>query len=410
MLDLCLLPTTTPQLKSLRVTGLAFLNGPLPVDSAPAPWGTLSSLTSLEVDILTHVEPAVKQLPNLVELTLSDRALRSGSIALMMSTVPQLQVFRIAAIEGPFADCCTKQELDGLSSMQQLRQADGMRIDSTDLTHPLVMTKCYPSINISVSSADRAGDIGEWAQRGGGKQVTKLLIYGRADFGGSMVKGTVSDWSGLNVLRSLELLQLDLSPGLQQLRGLTQLTHLKMQRCSPDIHSLDQLPTSLCSLSVDNLRFNAALHEQQQQQEEELSSRLVPQLPHLTSLLLSWDSSLESAGRVVTNFISLQQLVLTLMDSSVCSALDPFSQLTSLSSLTIPSFGSGVTEGVSVLAKLPGLQQLEVVGDLMNPLRGLEIAASLGHLTAITLNINPFGGWIPGVFSGGMLQVRGFLA
>jgi hypothetical protein len=398
------LPICTPQLKSLRASGLAYSDKAISSEAAAA-WAALSSLTSLEVDTMLYLHSAVKQIPNLLELSTTELSMTDqlsfyrGSVPLIMSIVPQLQVLRFPALQAYRYDCCTKQELDALSRMQQLRQVDGMCLDSADLVHPFVMEKCYPSLQIRISASERAGDIAEWLHRGGGKQVTKLLACSKK----SELKPSISQWSGIPALRSLELIHLHLSPGLQQLRRLTQLTHLKMAKCSPDIHSLNQLPPGLCSLSLDNLRSNAALHEQQQQQ---VSSTSTPQLPHLTRLVLIGDSSLDSAGRIVTGFTNLQQLVLTLIRPSALSMLDPFSQLTSLSSLTIPSLGSEGVEGASLLTKLTGLQQLEVSGQFMTPPEGLEVAAALGHLPAFTGFLSHLGGICASTFSGGMLQVR----
>jgi hypothetical protein len=399
------LPTSTPQLKSLRASGAYCLDQVVPVEAAAA-WGALSSLTSLEVEVLSSLAPAVKQLPNLVELSVTGSVMfYSSSLMLIISTLPQLQVLRFPIFEWYHSYCCTKQELDGLSTMQQLQQVDGMRLDSIDLTHPFVSSKCYPSIQIMLSARDRGRHIADWVQRGGVKQVTKLLICSY-NLGGKVIIPSISQWSGFTALRSLELNRLDLSPGLQQLRGLTQLTHLKMERCSPEIHSLDQLPPCLCSLSLDNLRSNAALHEQQQQQQQ-VSSSSTPQLPHLTRLVLTGDSAVFSADSFVPALQSLQQLLLF-----TCSPgfnLEPLSQLTSVSSLTLPNLGSGLLEGISVLAKFPALQQLEVTRQFITPVDGLEIAATLGHLTAVKVLMVHSGAWSSNIFCGGILQVCGIL-
>jgi hypothetical protein len=395
------LPTSTPQLKCLRVSGLFHLHKFLPAEAAAA-WGALSSLTSLEIDILSSLAPAVKQLPNLVELSVTSFLAYYNMT--LVPALPQLQVLRLPAFDlYRSADIFAKQELVGLSSMQQLQHVDNIRVDSADLTHPFVMSKCYPSILVVISATDRTRDIAEWVQRGGGKQVMDLVISSRGLK--SSVKPSIAYWLGFTALRSLELIHLDLSPGLQQLRGLTQLTHLTMDNCSPDIHSLGQLPPCLCSLSLDNLRWNAALHEQQQQQQA--SCRSVPQLPNLTRLVLSGDSAVSSAGRMMTAFLDLQQFVLKFTASALGSMLHPLSQLTSLSSLTVSYLGAAntVLEGVLVLSKFPALQQLEVSEQVISPLNGLEIAATLGHLTAVKVIIEgPL--WRIRMSCGDLLQVR----
>jgi hypothetical protein len=376
----------------------------MPAEAAAA-WGALSSLTSLEVDAIPYLAPVVQQLPNLVELSVTHFIDFGGrSIMLMIASMPELQVFRLPAI-GLCPSCLfTKEELDGLSSMQQLRHVDGMRLDSADLSHPFVSSRCYPSMQIKISATDRAGDMSEWVQRGGGKQMTQLLVCSDERWG--MDRPSISQWTGFPALQSLELIHLDLSPGLQQLRGLTQLTHLKMYNCSPAIHSLDQLPPGLCSLSLDNLRWDAALHEQQQHQLSTSSS--TPQLPHLTRLVLKGDSAVSSAGRVITALVSLQHLALNCYSLARGFTLGPLSQLTSLSSLTVSYLGRGgkLLEEISVLAELSSLQQLEVTAQSFNPINGLEIAATLGHLTAITLNISNYRNMLFTIESGGMLQVR----
>jgi hypothetical protein len=378
---------------------------------AVAAWGALSSLTSLEVDVLSSLAPAVKQLPNLLELSFTGTAYFRDSPLMMVSAMTQLQILRLPATDRFCSHLATKQQLDGLSTLQQLRHVDGMCLDSADLNHPFV-TRCYPSIQIIISTTDGAGNVEEWFQTGEGRQVTKLLIYyaeGKglsnpsSSHGGSITKPIISQWSGFTALKSLELIHLDLSPGLQQLTGLTQLTHLKLEGCSPHLHSFDQLPPGLYSLSLDNLRWKAALHVQQQQQQ--VSSTSTPQLPHLTSLTLSGDIAVSCAGMVVSALSKLQHLVL---DSTFAfiSTLSPLSRLTSLSSLIISHIGQRdrTLKGTSVLRELSSLQQLEVTAQSFNPIYGLEIAASLRHLAAITLQLRICEHF--SMVSGGMLQVK----
>jgi hypothetical protein len=409
------LPTSTPQLKNLRASGLCLLDGIMPVEAAAA-WGALSSLTSLEVDTLSNLAPALKQLPNLVELSLTDVLIFSQppTVDLLLSAMPQLQILRLPAYDR----CCvcgvTKQQLDKISAMQQLQHVDNSWVYLEDLSHPFIMSKCYPSLQIIVKATDETGDIADWVQRGGGKQVTKLLICSNWLTGSG--RPSISQWPVFSALRILELLQLDLSPGLQQLRGLTQLTHLNMESCTPDLHSLDQLPPGLCSLSLDNLTANAALPEQQQQQQVSTSS--TPQLPHLTSLVLTGDRAVSSAGRIVVDLTNLQQLELKYALFVPGSTLDPLSQLTCLSSLSLsilidPLPGphrDGWQEGISALAKFPALRQLEVTRQSLEPLHILQIAVALGHLTAIKvcLRTDPRHTryWSGQLVSGGPLQVR----
>jgi hypothetical protein len=400
------LPTSTPQLKGLRVAGLVHLHGHRPGEAVAA-WGALSSLTSLEVDTLTHMVSAVKQLPNLVELSVATSLSVNHSLVMLVAALPRLQVLRLPALD-IFCPSyiVTKQELDGLRSLQQLQRVDNVCVEPADLTHPFVISKCYPSMHIMMRRADDSLGIADWVDRGGGKQLPELVlcaIYSRT-------KPVVTHWSGFTALRSLELIDVDLNTGLQQLRGLTQLTHLKMDRCSPDIGSLGQLPPGLISLSLDNLRLDAVLHEQQQQQQQQGSSVSTSQLPHLTSLVLK--NAVASGERVITGLTNLQQLVLERNAFIPSSWFDSFSQLTCLSSLTIPSLGPSnlVLEKISLLAKSPSLQQLEVTRQFLPPLQGLEIGATLGHLTAIKLCIDrPRDLW-DGIVSGDLLQVRGFKA
>jgi hypothetical protein len=365
-------------------------------DEAAAAWGALSSLTSLEVDTMLSLAPAVKQLPNLVELSAADFTMSRGTISSMISALPQLQVLRYLAFK-PCSGRYSNEYLNGFSSTK-LQQVDGMSLDPANLSHPLAISKCYPTMRIVISSRNRAGDIADWVQRGGGKQVTKLLIC--SDEHRLMGRPSISHWPGIPALRNLELYHLDLSPGLQQLRGLTQLTHLQLDNCSPDLHSLDQLPPGLCSLSLDNLRGDAALQEQHQQ--------AVPQLPHLTKLVIKGDRAVTSSGRVVTALLNLQQLTLDPNEEfSPGSTLATLSHLTSLSSLIIPYLGRGnkLLEGVNVLAMIPCLQQVEVTRQYFNPLLGLEIAAKLGNHTAIKLDMRDCRSWGISINYGGMLQV-----
>jgi hypothetical protein len=238
--------------------------------------------------------------------------------------------------------------------------------------------------------------------------VTKLLIVCEKR-GGSMDNPSILQWSGFTALQSLELNRLDLSPGLQQLRGLTQLTHLKMERCSPDLPSFDQLPPGLCSLSLDNLRSNAALHEQQQQQPQ-VSSSSIPQLPHLTRLVLKGDSAVSSAARVVAALSNLQELDLDRFYSYATDfTLDPLSQLTSLSSLSVTFLGLRKWEELEekiALQKFPALKQLELFGLRPPPLHGMELAKTLRYLKSIRLNLRGVGSWRHQGVSGGPLQVR----
>jgi hypothetical protein len=115
-----------------------------------------------------------------------------------------------------------------------------------------------------------------------------------------------------------------------------------------------------------------------------------------------------SAGRVIKSLTNLQELVLDSTFFSLGATLDPLTQLTSISSLTIPSLGplSMVLEEIPVLPKIPGLQQLEVTRQCLGPVHGLEIAATLGHLTAIKLGLGSARDQRDLVVSGGPLQVR----
>jgi hypothetical protein len=382
------------------LAGLDYLVKPMPSEAVAA-WGALSSLTSLEVDTLSNLAPALTQLPNLVELSVTASIIYLP--ILVVYAMPRLQVLRLPVCSRDYT--FTKHDLDVFRSMQQLQRVDNIRVGSADLSHPFVMSKCYPSVQVVISSVDRARDIAEWVQRGGEQQVTNLLIrYVMCTF--ETTKPSISEWSGFNALRSLELYQLDLSSGFQQLRGLTQLTHLKMNNCSPSIRSLDQLPPGLCSLSLDNLIWSAALHEEQQQQQ--LSSTSTPQLPHLTRLVCTEDATVYAACRVITSLTNLQELVLDSTFFSLGATHEPLSQLTSISSLTIPSLGASSSrlEAISALAKFPGLQQLEVATFSVVPEDGLQIAATLGYLTAIKLKLGSAWDWHGHVVSGGPLQVR----
>jgi hypothetical protein len=372
----------------------------MPVEAVAA-WGALSSLTSLEVDTISYAAPAVEQLPNLAELSVTCSIYVDHSLVMLLPALPRLQVLRLPAdvlVRPRYS--FKKQELDVLGSLHQIRQVDDSCIDAADLTHPFVMSKCFPSMEIMIGKGDKWKDGAEWIKRGEGKEVTKLAICSRAGEGG--MKPSISHWSGFHALRSLELIYLDLNSGLRQLRGLTQLTDLKMDNCTPDIHGLDQLPPNLSTLSLSNLRLNAALHEQQEQQG---SSTSTPQLPHLTRLVLKGNHAVTS---VVTGLIKLQQLVLSCnVDAFIPDALfDSLSQLTCLSSLTIPSLGASnlVLENIAVLAKLPELRQLRVSRRL-SPLHGLEIAATLGHLPELKVYIDRHGDSLDGIVSGDFLQV-----
>jgi hypothetical protein len=261
--------------------------------------------------------------------------------------------------------------------------------------------KCYPAIEIMISGVDSARDLLGWVQRGGDQQVTKLVMSPSLE---SFKNPSVSHWAGFAALRSLELICLDLSPGLQQLRGLTQLTHLKMAGCSPAFHTIHQLPPSLCSLSLDNLWSDAALDDQQQQEVASTST----QLSHLTSLVLKGDRTASSAVGLITALVNLRQLVVDSGYLVMASMLEPLSQLTSLSSLTVSRLGLGNKglEGLLVMEKLPVLQQLKVTRQRISPVQGLEVAARLGHLTEIKLDLESARHWWGHVVLGGPLQVR----
>jgi hypothetical protein len=402
---LSVLPTSTPQLKSLRAFGLSILNQPMPINVA-ATWKALSRLTSLEVDTVTYLARGVKQLPNLVELSLTSfTGYSSSSIMHTISNLQQLQVLCLPAMDCYQGYTFTKQELDVFGSLQQLQQVDNICINSADLTHPFVLSKCYPTIQTMIRGSTREIDITEWVQKGGDRRVMKLVLASKSLEG--LGRPSIVHWAGLSSLRSLELIRLDLSPELQQLRELTQLTHLKMDNCSPPLHSIHQLPPGLCSLSLDNLWCHAAIHEQQQQQEVSRTST-APQLPHLTSLVLKGDRTAYSAGKIITALLNLQRLVLDSRLLAPDFRLEPLSQLTSLSSLTVPHLGLGnrVLEGLSVMEKLPDLQQLRVTRQRISPVQGLEVAARLGHLTEIKLDVESARHRCGHVVSGGPLQVR----
>jgi hypothetical protein len=390
--------------KSLRDYGLHSLERLMP-EQAAAAWQGMRCLTSLEVDTLMYLQPAVKQLPSLVELFVRDTTyFPSSAVMQVLSATPQLQVLRLPAhklYEGfPFS--FTKEQLDGLSAMQQLQRVDDMRVNASELTHVFAMNNCYPSLQVVMSATERGAAVSEWMERGGGKQVRKLTIVAEVLWG--TIKPSMSQWSGLKALQTLVLTGLDLTPGLQQLRGLKQLKKLEMKYCSPFIYSLEQLPPGLCDLSLrDNLRENTALHEQQQQQQ--VSSTSQPQLPHLTRLILKGDSSVSCAGGVVAGTPNLQQLVLD-CPTFAESMLIRFTELTALSALTLPYQYSPdtVLQAVSVLDRYMCLRDLTTSWGV-TPLPGLEVAQYLKHITSFKLVVQ--GECVPASIpvSGGLLEV-----
>jgi hypothetical protein len=317
--------------------------------------------------------------------------------------MPRLLILRLPAYKHFSHYCFIREELDSLSSMQQLEHVEEVRVDSANLSHPFLISKCYPALQVVISKPDTAGDVAEWAQRGCAKQVQKLYIL--SGLNGVSAKPSMSPWPVFTALRTLGLISLDLTPGLQQLRELTQLKHLEMRDCDPTIHSLNQLPSGICSLTCDNLRGDAALHEQQQQ----VLNTSSPQLPHLTRLVLKGDSAVAAAGAVVAGTPNLQQLVLDCNILASEFTVDPFSQLTSLSSLTLPNLGQRdqVLEVITVLEKFPALKQLQATKGSCSvfPVHGLEVATRLSNLTSVKLLIRSTYLYDHTEMSGGLLEV-----
>ena len=400
---LSILPSSTPQLRNLRINGMYYLKEPITALEAPA-WGALTNLTRLELDVLDPLAPAVRYLTNLVELSTSDLLCsfyhRSFS-SLLKSVAPQLRVLhlRCAVYTRP---TISRPGLDVLSSMQQLQQVNGITVDAADLDHPLVVKMCYPILQIALSTPDSSANVEDWVRTGGGSRSERLCITSPEDAG---VKPVLPHWEGVGLLRELELHHVDLGPVLQQLRGLTQLTQLQMVGCSPDLLSLDQLPSSLCSLSLDNFRY-----QQQQQQHDQWPGTDTSWLQHLTSIVLVGRSAFSPQLRALRALPGLQQLVLERQLFMPSASLSILSEMSSISSLSIPHIGSGemVLESITLLAGFPGLRRLEVSKRPVTTLHGLEMAAKLGHLTSIQVCVaSKARPWVTLRAFGGPLQVRG---
>ena len=372
---LSILSNSTPQLQSLRLRGLHESTGPMK-DEEAAGLGALTMLTSLDVDNLRSIAPALHHLSAVVELSVANVGVGS-SFALLPPALPQLQVLRVIP-RSPVPTTCHRGYLDYLASMQQLSEVDGLVVEPDDLDHVLFAGACHPSVHIRIDPrANNMGLVEGWISSGGGRRVVELSIL-NPSWGSP--KPLLPRAGALELLQGLDLCNVDLGPGLQQLMELTQLTKLQMMGCSPDVLSLDQLPPSLCSLSLDNLRCLPLAEGQQQQQQ--LNSAASPCLQHLTSLTLMGEKIPPAAVESLSTLVHLQQLELGYAVSSSLSALGALPFLTALS---IPMGGFSFPSSSQVanaLRGLSGLQSLHIY-HCPYPLEELKLLKEIEHVKVI---------------------------
>ena len=211
---LFILPSSTPRLQSLRLRGLHESTRPMK-DEEAAGLGALTRLTSLEVDHLRSLAPALHHLSAVVELSVTNVGVGS-SFALLPPALPQLQVLRVIP-PIPVPTTCHRGYLNYLASMQQLCQVDGLVVEPDDLDHVLFTRAGHRSVHIRVDPLTNSmGLVEGWISRGGGRRVVELSILNPR--WGSF-KPLLPQAGALELLQGLDLRNVDLGPGLQQLRG-----------------------------------------------------------------------------------------------------------------------------------------------------------------------------------------------
>ena len=99
---LSLIPSSTPQLQSLKLRGLLGLTGNISAEEAAA-WGGLTSFTSLDVNCLQPFDAVMQYLEYIEELTVSEIALYDldkNALAALQSNLPRLRVLRMLPLMG----------------------------------------------------------------------------------------------------------------------------------------------------------------------------------------------------------------------------------------------------------------------------------------------------------------------
>ena len=337
------IPTSTPQLQSLKLSGIANIDKPMTVEEAAA-WGALTTLTSLEVDDLQYFAAPITYVQNIVELSITRRL--PNMVEIFQSELPQLRKLTLPDLSLPYS-CMERTSLDIFSSKQQLQQVERVTIDAADLDHPAV-AKCHQSMKIDASRTDGMQQVDRWLQEGGGKQLANLVLEG--DYGTSCAD-VLARLQGLPLLRELDLMWMDLGrAAAQQLRQLTQITELRLSWCTPRPVVLEQLPAHLRKLYLE-----APVAPLQQPQDR------VSTLQHLTSLTLCGSTVTDASLQSISSLMQLREIDLIRTPQLTPSGgLVWLGQLQSLTSLTVSnlSFSAASTTDLSVLSSLSKLERL----------------------------------------------------
>ena len=211
---LSIIPTSTPQLRRLRLRGLDTLTEL--ADDAAA-WGGLTRLTSLDIDNMQRFcfsfGAPMEHLEYVEELTVLDSDnfdLATNACQAVQSQLPRLRILRLQA-RAYSIQPLSPQALDILSKKQSLQQVEGMRIIDAHLNHAAVRL-LYPRLEIIALSSMEPVDA--WLQGGGGRKLVHLVLLCRRQPCGSVL----AKLQGLPLLRQLEISVGDLGAGAQGLQ------------------------------------------------------------------------------------------------------------------------------------------------------------------------------------------------
>ena len=383
-----LIPSSTPQLQSLKLRGLSGLTSNISSDDTAA-WGGLTGLTSLDVDSLKAFDAPMQYLEHVQDLSVSGTSTyQAGEACVAVEfKLPQLRVLRV---QGP--GVCypiTRQALDILSGKQHLQQVEGVSVCAEDLDHSAV-SLIHPSMRINLRKAScHIHQVEGWLEEGGGKQLVQLVL----ECSRHPCSIVLDKLQGLPMLRSLELYHASLEAAAQQVFQLTQITGLVLEGCGPPL-SLAELPQQLVRLSIDNISEQLGQHS---------SSTTLQQL---TSLTLVGSCITDATMRGVSSLPQLQDLtLLRTVRVALSRGLASLQELHSLTSLRLsnPMLRSLGSVGYSVLSGISSLRRFALT-DREPAVTALGLAQALEHVPLIQLLIGDWGHHEK--VAGGSLEVR----
>ena len=375
-----IIPSSTRQLQSLKLRGLAHLSSDISADEAAA-WGGLTRLTRLDVEDVQRFGAPMQYLDSVEELSVSASwgyDLAEGACKAVQSKLPRLRVLRVQDLctyGRRFLEPVDRPGLDILAGKLQLHQVEGMAVYGEDLNHAAVGL-FYPCLEIVVDRSIELVDA--WLQNGGGMKLVNLVLCGRSQPCGSVL----AKLQGLPLLRGLKLSSVVLGAGAQGLQQLTQITRLDLLSCSPVLTSLAQLPPQLLELSMDNYAGQL-----QQQPQHGVATNC---LQHLSSLALSGDIVSDAAMRDFSTLPQLQKLCLmetadiTFPGGLAC--LSALQRLTSLTMHSIETAGMQLAD-LSVLSSFTSLQHFAVTLP-MPALAALCLVKPLAQVSAFDMAVD----------------------